>query len=384
MTPQFSFSVPTQVTVGPGCRREIFGLLTRHSWDGVGVVVDHGLRGSPAVQELLTDLGRAVPSLATLWCEISEPTYDSLDEARRSFEGHAVKAVVGVGGGSALDMAKAMAVLVRNRRPAVEYRGFNKMTEVVLPIVAVPTTAGTGSEVTPNASFIDSHERRKLGINGEAVRPVAAFLDPELTLTCPPRATLSAAVDSLVHATEAYVARKSNPIARLFAREGFHRVITHLPGVLRDPGNLTDRTEVMYGAFLAGVALMHSGTGPAAAMSYPAGVHHQVPHGIGGGIFLPHVVRHNVAAGVTDYADLYQVMPGADPLRSRADQAQGFVDGLFAAWQVLGVPRLSEFGVTTEHLGRFVTDTLELSGALEQNPAPFGEAEIRATVVASL
>lgn len=384
MTQGFTFSVPTHVTFGAGCRREIFGLLTRHGWDGVGVVVDHGLRGSPAVQQLLTDLGQAVPSLATLWCEIAEPTYDSLERARRQFEGQPVKAVIGIGGGSALDMAKAMAALVRNRRPAVEYRGFNKMSEPVLPIVAVPTTAGTGSEVTPNASFIDSHERRKLGINGEAMRPIAAFLDPELTLTCPPRATLSAAVDSLVHATEAYVAKKSTPIARLFAREGFHRVITHLPGVMRDPGNLTDRTEVMYGALLAGVALMHSGTGPAAALSYPAGVHHQVPHGVGGGIFLPHVVKHNVASGVTDYADLYQVMPGSDTRRSRAEQAQGFADGLFATWQVLGVPRLSEFGVSAEHLNRFVADTLQLSGALEQNPAPFGEAEIRAAVVASL
>ena len=111
--------------------------------------------------------------------------------------------------------------------------------------------------------------------------PKYAFLDPELTLTCPLRPTISAAVDSIVHSTEAFVAKKSNPIAKFFAREGFQKVIISLPQLVEDLNSIELRTNVMYGAFLSGVALMHSGTGPAAALSYPLGVHYGVPHGIG-------------------------------------------------------------------------------------------------------
>ena len=297
---------------------------------------------------------------------------------RLKFDGRSFDAVVGIGGGSALDAAKAIAVLANNRRPAVTYRGFDKMTEPVLPIVAMPSTAGTGSEVTPNASFIDTVERRKLGINGEAVRPRLAILDPELTLSCPVRASVSAGVDALVHATEAYVAKKTNPIARFYAREGFGRVFNHLRRMVSDPSDLAVRSELLYGAYLAGVALMHSGTGPAAAMSYPLGVLHGVPHGIGGAIFLPHVVGHNVAHGFWDYVGLYAAIDGADLSLSPQDQASRFAAELRTVWRAIGVP-----GDLVGHridADVFTAQTLLLSGALEQNPVPFGESEIRAVL----
>jgi alcohol dehydrogenase class IV len=377
----FSLFVPTRVRFGPGCRHEVPDLLTAQGWSRVGLVVDHNLRDVPRVQTWIEDLQLRLAHVAIGWCAIAEPTYDSLEAMRPEFTGQDLHAMVAVGGGSALDMGKAMAALVHNAGPAISYRGFDRLTERVLPIVAVPTTAGTGSEVTPNASFVDTREQRKMGINGDAVRPMLAMLDPELTLSCPPKPTVSAAADSLVHATEAYVAKKTNPIARCFAREGFSRVFNHLPAVLVSPGDLTARTEVMYGAFLAGVALMHSGTGPAAAMSYPLGVHHGVPHGVGGAIFVAHVAQHNIGAGVHDYADLFLAMNGADPSLPRARQAQAFVDRLSALFADAGVPgEVRSAGVGGPAVERFVQNTMDLKSALDQNPAPFGDAEVRWTL----
>lgn len=374
----FQFSLKTQVRFGAGCRAQLAEVLTQMQWSPVGVVVDHNLMAVPVIREFLDQL-QAKFAAKIVACTIMEPDYDSLDKVRREFEGSPVKAFIGIGGGSALDMAKAMAVLVLNREPAITYRGFDKMTFPVLPILAVPTTAGTGSEVTPNASFIDSAGKKKLGINGEAVRPLYAFLDPELTLSCPLKPTLSAAVDSLVHATEAYVAKKSNPMAQFFAREGFSRVFKYLPQVLKHLDDTQARAEVMYGAFLSGVALMHSGTGPAAALSYPLGVHYKVPHGVGGAIFLPHVVQYNMDQGVTAYAGLYEGLnPGSD--LNEAQKSEQFAKDMFATWAEINVPQDLPKIHPDISVDVMVRDTLELKGALEQNPIEFGEPQLRAVL----
>ena len=377
MTP-FEFSLPTQVFFGSGSRNRIVPALAKRDWRRVGLVIDQNLVDLAPIRGLVESVEERADTLVQGLCDVSEPTYEDLDRIRVRYEGHDLDAIIGIGGGSTLDVAKGMAVLVHNREPALTYRGSDRMSGPVLPVVAVPTTAGTGSEVTPNASFVDRPGKRKMGINGEAVRPHLAFLDPELTLTCPPRATLSAAVDSVVHGTEAYVARKSASLARLLALEGLRSVLGSLPTVMERPWDLQARVGVMYGAFLSGLALMHSGTGPAAALSYPLGVHFGVPHGIGGALFLPQVARLNVELGFTGYAPLYRALPGAETGSSDDEAAQGFVDRLSTAWRELGVPDdLSAYGVGGEHADLIVADTLELTGALDQNPLGFGEKEIR-------
>lgn len=379
----FSVRIPTDVRFAPGSRAQLRDVLSASNWKRVGFLIDHNLVGHPAICELVAGIEGWAERIVRGSCQVSEPTYRSLEEMRRQFDGP-LDVMIGIGGGSALDSAKAMAALVHNRKPAIEYRGFDKLTEPVLPIVAIPTTAGTGSEVTPNASFVDSEALRKLGINGEAVRPRVALLDPELTLSCPERPTVSAAADSLVHGIEAFVAKKSTPFVRLLARDGVARVIEHLPRVVANPADLSARSEVMFGAFLSGVALMHSGTGPAAAMSYPYGVHHKVPHGFAGATFLPIVVAQNVAQGVEDYADLFDGVPAgnAGSRAARAQEFAGKLKRLFADINATCAPSSVGLG-DAESTDRFVRDTLELKGALDQNPVPFGEPEIRAAIAAA-
>ena len=369
----FDFYLNTKVKFGCGVRLLITKVLQTEKWNRIGVVVDHNLLEVPIIKEVIDQLRELTEVLIVGECSISEPTYDALEDARSQFSDHSLQAVIGIGGGSTLDMAKAMAVLVHNRKPAIEYRGFDRMTEPVLPIMAIPTTAGTGSEVTPNASFIDSLEKKKMGINGEAIRPLYALIDPELTLSCPKGPTISAAVDSLVHATEAYAAKKTNSIARLFAGEGFQRVFNALPQLINDLENIDLRQEVMYGAFLSGIALMHSGTGPAAAMSYPLGVHYKVAHGLGGSIFLPYVIEHNISQGYVDYVGLYDKIKG-----DKIETAHDFLERLFNLWDGLDIPKdLSFCGLQKPGVDSFIKETMELKGALDQNPVPFGSSEVK-------
>ena len=154
----FDFCLKTQVVFGVGARNQLLDKIRTSKYKYLGLIVDHNLIENPLVQDLINQLEGCTKLLRIGYCGISEPTYLSLEEMRDGFCDDRLQAVIGLGGGSALDMAKAMAVLVNNPDPAISYRGFDKMTEPVLPVIAIPTTAGTGSEVTPNASFIDSDE----------------------------------------------------------------------------------------------------------------------------------------------------------------------------------------------------------------------------------
>lgn len=372
----FKFIFSSNISFGPGERFKLDDLLQKENWKSVCIIIDKALIKLPIIEEMLGNIN--LNNMVLIKCDISEPTYEKLEEKRISSEKEEIDLFIGVGGGSTLDMAKALSVLYNNRGSAISYRGFDKFKEPIKPIIAIPTTAGTGSEITPNASFIDSIEKRKMGINGEAIRPKYAILDPELTLSCPKVPTISAGVDSMVHATEAFVAKKSNPMARMFAKVGFKLVFENLPLLVDDLENIELREKLMYGAFLSAIALMNSGTGPAAAMSYPLGVHYGVPHGIGGGIFLPHVIQHNINAGCFDYADLYFPEKSSG---TKEEMAMLFIKNMWIVWEKLGVPReISSFGVSIKSTESLIKDTMDLKPALDQNPVPFYEKEISATL----
>jgi alcohol dehydrogenase class IV len=378
----FDFYFNTRIKFGAGSSNVLKDILAAESWRNIGIVVDQNLADNDTVRKLISEIEKAADKVVVSRCTVSEPTYEYLEVIRKDFTSPEIQVIIGIGGGSAIDTAKAMAVLVHNKKPALQYRGFNMMTEKVLPIIAVPTTAGTGSEITPNASFVDAAAKKKLGINGESVRPRYAFLDPTLTLSCPLKPTISAAVDSIVHAVEAYVAKKSNPMAKLFAAEGIKKVFYALPRVAGNLQDIQQREEVMLGAFMAGVALMNSGTGPAAALSYPLGVHFKVPHGIGGGIFLPKVIRHNIDRGYYGYAELHDAVHAARPLNlSDEKKSRLFLDEMEKLWQDLSIPAdVTTFGLKADFLDQFVKETMELKGALDQNPVVFDEKSILETL----
>jgi alcohol dehydrogenase class IV len=374
----FDFYFNTRIKFGSKSSAALMNALESESWRNIGIVVDQNLVSVDSVKNLIAEIEKTAHKVIVSRCSVSEPTYEYLEVIRKDFVSPDLDAIIGIGGGSALDTAKAMAVLLHNKKPAIEYRGFNRMTEKVLPIIAIPTTAGTGSEITPNASFVDAVAKKKLGINGEAVRPRYAFLDADLTLSCPLRPTVSAAADSIVHAVEAYVAKKSNPMAKLFAAEGIKRVFHSLPLVANNLQDIDHREEVMLGAFMAGVALMNSGTGPAAALSYPLGVHFKVPHGIGGAIFLPKVIHHNIEGGFFGYAELFDVLhsdcsgPRSDEQKSRL-----FLEEMENLWQRVSIPdNVAECGLKVDFLDQFANETMELKGALDQNPVVFNENSI--------
>jgi alcohol dehydrogenase class IV len=272
-------------------------------------------------------------------------------------------------------------VLVTNHGPAIQYRGFDLIKNPGIPVVAIPTTAGTGSEVTPNAVFTDKKEMRKLGINSALYLPRLALLDPLMTISCPRSVTVSSGVDAIVHTIESYAAKRTNPISRMWAREAFHLLFHALPEVVDNLDNVCLRERVQRGAFCAGIALMNSGAGPAGALSYPLGVRFNVPHGWAGAVFISRVARFNAERGFADYSELYDLIEGADHSLSSQEKAIKFCDELDRVLFKLEVPaRLTHFGVKPEDVPVLAEQTMLLAGALEMNPVPFGLKEVESVL----
>src|ERR1044071_3756317 len=379
-TDNFSFWLQTDSRFGEGIVQQLPDTLKEWGVSRVCAVIDGGVRSNEHVAKLKERLNDTFSTVFVAESEVAEPDYDYLDQFKSQISAD-YDVMIAIGGGSTLDLAKATSVLVTNPGPAISFRGFNLIKKPGIPVVAIPSTAGTGSEITPNAVFTDKKEMRKLGINTNLYVPKLALLDPLMTISCPRSVTVSSGVDAIVHTLESYVAKRTNPVSRMFAREALRLLFHNLPGVLSDPQNVQLRARVQRGAFCAGIGLMNSGAGPAGALSYPLGVHFQVPHGIAGGVFVSRIARFNAERGYTDYAELYDLIEGADLSLSPQEKALRFCDEMDRMLLSLEIPNtLESFGVTRSDVPMLAEQTMLLAGALDQNPVAFGIAEVESVL----
>ena len=372
------FFVGTKIYFGQKCSYMLIDIVLKENWKKIGLIVDSVVLKSKIIQNIINDLKESKVQLVIEAYNGPEPTYHYLQNVRSKFMGIKLEAMIGIGGGSVLDIAKGIAVLVYNKKNAIDYRGFPKLNNKVLPIICMPTTAGTGSEITPNASFIDTEEEKKLGINGEFVRPKYAFLDPELTISCPERPSISAGVDALVHAHDSFLSKKSTSLSKVFSMEGFKKVYTHLSDVVRNPNNVDSRSEVLYGAMLAAIGMIHGGGGPTSVMSYPLGVYYNVPHGIAGGIFLPEVIEYNINNGYLGYSIFYDSVLSNGTQMTKEEKSWFFLDHLKNNWIELNIPKdITEYGYTINGEKKFIQTCMNAKAGLDTNPVKFDDLSIQ-------
>jgi alcohol dehydrogenase len=368
----------TEMVLGDGVARSLPERLRVFGWSKIGLVVDGGLyKSNEYVKEIMDILNKEMETVVTLHAEMPEPTYDYLDTQKSLFETHTLDCFVGIGGGSTLDLTKGLATMKTNKGDAIRYRGFGKVVNTPLPVVALPTTAGTGSDVTPYAVFIDTKERWKFGINTEHNYPRLALYDPGFLVGCPASVYASAGMDAMTHTLESFVAKGSTYLSKMFSRQAFKLLFPNLKKIARNDRSMETRINLLIGSGLAGIALMNAGAGPAGALSYPLGVYFDVPHGLAGSVFLPGVVKHNVDHGFTAYSELYDLVSD-NPSLDGTDKSIRFADEIRMLSAELGIPTdLHGFGVKTEADRKLIIDnSMQLQAAFEQNPVPFGPNEI--------
>jgi alcohol dehydrogenase class IV len=364
---EISFMMRTHMISGEGSFAKLPSLLAERGFSRVGVMVDGAIASQPEVDRVLDEIKtRAKGYLRVEYTLKGEPTYDYLDQVAAEFRRHMdLQAIVGLGGGSVMDTAKGVALLMTNPGEGLKYRGFPKEVNDPLPTVCIPTTAGTGSETTYNAVFIDTKEGKKLGINSVKNFPVFCVLDPKLILSCPPSVIASAGMDAVVHAVEGFVSKKATYISRGFSIRAYRLLADNLKQVKKRPGDLEVLGKLQLGAYLAIIGLANSSAGPAGGLSYLLGTWYKVPHGTAGAFFLPEVHRFNRDHGYRDYGELAG--------------SKDVIDELFELNESLGIPRrMGDLNVPAESYERFVKGCLnDLKGAFDMNPVRMNESDIR-------
>jgi len=369
-----------------GPRRVVFG---RGSLDQLGREVRRldGTRilvvADPRVAELdffpraLDSLHRAGLSAVVFTDFSSEPAPEQADEAGRLARERSLDLVIGLGGGSAMDMAKAAAVLAANGGRAEDYIGVELVPHQGLPKLMVPTTAGTGSEVTWTAVFTMRAEKRKGGINSPYLYPETALLDPELTFDLPPEATAYTGLDALAHAVESYVSQRANPVSDMYALKAVELIGRFLErAVTKGGGDPEAREGMLLGSFLAGKALAGAGVGACHGLAYPLGAFHGVGHGTANAVLLSQVMLFNCSARPERYAALARALgldcAGLDDLDAGRLAAERVAELVSAGAIPAG---LSGLGIPEAALEEMAEAALKVKLCMDNNPRPMSREE---------
>jgi len=288
----------------------------------------------------------------------------SLEVARR----HKADGVIGFGGGSSMDTAKIIAVLLNSSQSLEEIYGTGNIKGWRAPLALVPTTAGTGSEVT-DIAVVTTDDDQKMGVLGDPMFADVAILDPALTLGLPRPVTAATGVDAMVHAIEAYTNRhRKNPVSDALAREALALLATNIVAACESPGDLSVRANMLLGAMLAGQAFTNSPVGAVHGMAYPLGAHFHIPHGLSNALMLEPVLRFSAPAAAQLYAELGDVI-GANATGGYADRTDAFIGKLMEIVAATGVERrLSNLGVSHNDLPRMAEDALKAQRVMQNNP----------------
>ena len=308
----------------------------------------------------------------------ADPSRATLMRAVEAGHAGGVTGVIGFGGGSSLDVAKLASLLLGSGEDLDAAWGVAQAKGPRLPLALVPTTAGTGSEVTP-VSIITVGEEEKRGVSSPVILPDIAVLDPELTLGLPPAITAATGVDAMVHAIEAYASKNANnnPLSRMLARQALQLLGANIEAAVFGGGNIEARGSMLLGSMLAGQAFANSPVAAVHALAYPIGGTFHVPHGLSNALVLPHVLRFNAP----DAAPLYaEIAADACPHLAGEEGTQGrcaaFIEELAALARKLGMQtRLRDVGIGQEHLAKMAADAMKQQRLLVNNPRPVEEAD---------
>jgi alcohol dehydrogenase len=374
----FDYQPRTRIVFGPGKIESLGDLAGELGARRALVVSDPGIVAAGHTERGLASLATAGID-AQLFDGVAEnPTTDTVDVGTAFAKRHDPELIVGLGGGSSMDCAKGINFLYTNGGRMHDYWGVGKATRPMLPMIAVPTTAGTGSETQSFALISDAKTHAKMACGDKKASFRIALLDPELTVSQPARVTALTGIDAIAHALETYVTKVRNPVSLAFSREAWLLLGENFARVLADPADLAARSGMQLGACFAGLAIENSMLGATHALANPLTTRYAIVHGQAIGLMLPHVIRFNGAQCATWYRDLLEGTGGANGFPDPASGFEGLADFVSTLARQAGLPaRLSECGVDEKKLPELAAEAAkQWTGSF--NPRRVGEAELLA------
>ena len=348
------------------------------------VVTDAGFLATGLVAPIIESLQRAGLEVAVFSDVVADPPETVVLQAASHARQLGTELVIGLGGGSSMDVAKLIAVLATGDQPLASMYGIGNVRGPRLPLIQIPTTAGTGSEVTP-ISIVTTGATTKMGVVSPLLYADLAILDAQLTVGLPPLVSAATGIDAMVHAIEAYTTRhKKNPLSDALARQALTLISANLRTVCTDGTNLAAREAVLLGAMLAGQAFANAPCAAVHALAYPIGGVFHVPHGLSNSLVLPHVLRFNATHALGHYAELAEILaPGVSG--STHVRAESLIAAMEQLAQDVGIAtRLRDVGIAESDLDRLADDAMLQTRLLGNNPRDVTRSDARAIYAAAL
>ncbi|MCX6896434.1 MAG: iron-containing alcohol dehydrogenase [Verrucomicrobia bacterium] len=364
---------PGRLVFGSGCALQCAAHLAGLGLKRLLVVTSAPLLGTiaPFVQKL--ESGGATVTVCS--AVNAEPGIRMFEEVLALAESVSPDAVIGIGGGSAMDVAKLVAALVGSPQRIHEVFGINKLAGRDVYLVCLPTTAGTGSEVSPNAILLDERDQLKKGVVSPHLVADAAYVDPLLTVSVPPAVTAATGLDALVHCIEAYANKFAHPLVDIYALEGIRLIGGNLLAAVQDGKNLVARENMALGSLFGGLCLGPVNTAAVHALAYPLGSEFHIAHGVANALLLPHMMRFNLPAALERYANV-AVALGAARNGSPATTAEEGLRRVAELTRQCGVPlHMAELGVPAAAIPRMAKAAMTVERLLKNNPRPVTEAD---------
>ena len=373
----FSFTIPQNIVVGAGSLKRLPELAKNLKKSKAYIISGPHLEKIGMVDKCREALKAAGIESDSFTQTEGNPSTDTVAKAAEGFKSSKADFIVAFGGGSPLDVAKAVAVIASYGGNITDYEGGGKVPGPVVPMIAIPTTAGTGSEVTAFSVITDHSRNYKLTVVSNYLLPAYAILDPELITTVPKSTAAACGIDAMVHALEAFISKAASPFSDLFAKEALRLIGTSIRDYVLDRSNLAACESMLTGSLFAGIAFSHARLGDVHAMSHPVSAYVDVAHGVANAVLLPTIVDYNMTYASEKYKYIYDCIC-EKPLSDDTFTPEMLAAEIRVLNDELGIPSsLSEVGVDSSLFDKMADDAMK-SGNILVNPRPTTKKDISA------
>lgn len=356
---------PPHVAFGVGAAGEAAGYLRQSGCRHVLLLASKSVL--PVADAFVNNLREAIETVTVRTGIPPEPEVATLETLLGETANLPLDAVVALGGGSVLDVAKLLAVLHGQTKPVRDCFGRDRVPKRQVKLVCLPTTAGAGSEVSPNAILYDADDAQKKAAISPELLPDAAFIDPAFARSLPASTTAATGFDAMCHCLEAYANRRAHPIVDRYALEGIRLVAENLPQAVKQGDDLAARSAVALGSYYGGLCLGPVNTAAVHALSYPLGSRFRLAHGLANALLMPHVVRFNLSAAPERYARIAEAL-GATAAGGDEQLAEAGVERLFELAADCGLElSLQAHGIAEKHVDTLATEALKVTRLLQNN-----------------
>lgn len=371
----FSFQVPQEIHFGEKSIQKLPELLKKEDPKKILLISDRGLEKAGTVQKILDVLEQSGIERETYLDVLPNPTVKIVDEVTALYRTSGADCIIALGGGSPMDVAKAVGILARYGGSITEYEGAEKVPGPIVPIVAVPTTAGTGSEVTAFSVITDTEHNYKLSVFSYKIIPKYAVLDPELIYSLPQAVAASTGIDAMIHALEAYVSRGASPFSDAMAEKALELIGANIRPFTACRQDKEAACAMLTGSMFAGIAFAWARLGNVHAMSHPVSAFYGVAHGVANSVLLPAVLEYNALADRGRYEIIYNyIKKSSGPSENFVPRM--LVEEIYELLDDFGIPRkLSDLGVEKEVVPRMAADAMK-SGNILANPRQTTQKDI--------